>query len=75
MVMAIYAVLLLICSFTLRIFGFIVGRCARKIPILDNNLPRALYRGQMPSEDSQAAKESAKSAKDTTCRPPSSRKR
>jgi hypothetical protein len=49
MAIAIYAVILLTCSFTLCIFGFFVGRCARKVPILDNNLPRALYRGQTPS--------------------------
>ncbi len=57
MAMVIYAALLPICSFILCIFGFIVGRCARKIPILDNNLPRALYRGQIPPEGSQATKE------------------
>lgn len=52
MVIAIYVALLPICSFILGIFGFFVGRCSRKISILDNNLPRALYRGQMPPEDS-----------------------
>lgn len=46
MVVAICAILLPICSFILFIFGFFVGRCGRKIPILDNNLPRALYRGE-----------------------------
>jgi hypothetical protein len=44
----IYMALLLIYSSALCIFGFFVGRCARKIPILDENLPRALHRGEMP---------------------------
>jgi hypothetical protein len=44
MEIAIYAALLPVCSFTVGLFGFFVGRCARKIPILDDNLPRALHR-------------------------------
>lgn len=64
MVIAIYAALSLTCSFTLCIFGFFVGRCARKIPILDHNLPRVLYRGQLPS-DSPQQKESAPAS--TSC--------
>jgi hypothetical protein len=50
MVIAIYFILLLVCSFTLCIFGFFVGRCARKLPIIDNNLPWTLHRGQIPAE-------------------------
>jgi hypothetical protein len=46
MAITICAILLPTCSFILFIFGFFVGRCGRKIPILDNNLPRALYRGE-----------------------------
>jgi hypothetical protein len=46
MIMAIYAILLPSCSFIMCVFGFFAGRCARKIPILDNHLPRALHRGQ-----------------------------
>jgi hypothetical protein len=30
------------------LFGFFVGRCARKLPIIDNNLPWTMHRGQMP---------------------------
>jgi|GEM_PF-1224622 len=48
MVTAIYMVLLLACSFTLCVFGFFVGRCARKLPILDDNLPWAVHRSQIP---------------------------
>lgn len=51
MEIAIYAALLLICSFIVGLFGFFVGRCARKIPVLDDNLPRALHRGQLPPKD------------------------
>lgn len=51
MVTAIYMVFLLACSFTLCIFGFFVGRCARKLPILDDNLPWAVHRSQIPGEE------------------------
>jgi hypothetical protein len=49
MVIAIYTVLLLTCSFTLCVFGFFVGRCARKLPILDDKLPWTVHRGQIPT--------------------------
>jgi len=52
MAIAIYAVLLPVCSFIVGVFGFFVGRCSRKIPILDEDLPRALYRGQLPPKNS-----------------------
>lgn len=52
MAIAIYAALLPTCSFIIGVFGFFVGRCSRKIPILDENLPRALHRGQLPPGDS-----------------------
>lgn len=51
MAIAIYTILLLVCSFTLCIFGFFVGRCARKLPIIDNNLPWTLHRSQIPAEN------------------------
>jgi hypothetical protein len=59
MAVTIYAVLLLTCSVALCIFGFFVGRCARKIPILDEHLPRALHRGEVPPYDCQSGRESA----------------
>ena len=52
MAIAMYAALLPVCSFILGVVGFFVGRCSRKIPVLDDNLPRALYRGQLPPRDS-----------------------
>jgi hypothetical protein len=54
MVAGIYAILWLACSFTLCVFGFFAGRCARKLPILDNNLPWTLHRSQLPPEDCHA---------------------
>ena len=54
MLAVLYAALLPICSFTLAIFGFFVGRCARKIPILYDNLPRALHRGEVSRAVRQA---------------------
>lgn len=51
MVIAIYTILLLVCSFTLCIFGFFVGRCAKKLPIIDDNLPWTVHRSQIPAED------------------------
>jgi hypothetical protein len=47
------------CSLALCVFGFFVGRCARKIPILDDHLPRALYRGQTPRVGAPPASEQA----------------
>ncbi len=59
MAVTIYAVLLLTCSLTLCVFGFFVGRCARKIPILDEHLPRALHRGEVRPHDCQSCEGSA----------------
>jgi hypothetical protein len=51
MLTAIYALILLACSSILGLFGFFVGRCARKLPIIDDHLPWALHRGQIPHTD------------------------
>jgi hypothetical protein len=48
MVIAFYFILLPACSFITFLFGFFVGRCARKLPILDDNIPWTLRRGQLP---------------------------
>jgi hypothetical protein len=47
----------LACSFGLALFGFFVGRCARKLPIIDDRLPWALSRDQTmhANEDQQRA--------------------
>jgi hypothetical protein len=41
---AIYLLLFSTCSFITGLFGFFVGRCARKLPIIDNNLPWTMHR-------------------------------
>ena len=43
---AMYAALLLACTSVIGIFGFLVGRCARKLPVIDDNLPWAIHRSR-----------------------------
>jgi hypothetical protein len=70
MVIALYTILLLICPLALFVFGFFVGRCARKIPFLDDNLPWALHRGQIPREDCQTMEEVEQNPTRDTLRSP-----
>ena len=44
----IYVLLLVACSSIMGLYGFFVGRCARKLPIIDNNLPWTMSRSQVP---------------------------
>jgi hypothetical protein len=53
----IYTILMMAFSLTLCLFGFFVGRCARKLPILDENLPWTLHRAHISFEDCQATRE------------------
>ena len=55
MPVTIYVLLLPACSFIMGLFGFFVGRCARKLPIIDSYLPWTMHRSQIPRsvEDSQ----------------------
>jgi hypothetical protein len=46
MIALIYGFVLVASSFTLGLFGFFVGRCARKMPIIDDKLPWAIHRSQ-----------------------------
>jgi hypothetical protein len=48
---AMYALILIACSSVLCLFGFFVGRCARKLPLIDNHLPWTIHRGQIPHTD------------------------
>jgi hypothetical protein len=48
MLTAIYALILIACSSILGLFGFFVGRCGRKLPLIDDHLPWAIHRGQIP---------------------------
>lgn len=46
MLIVLGGILLLPYSFMLCAFGFIVGRCARRLPVIDNHLPWTMHRGQ-----------------------------
>ena len=46
MLSLIYGFALVASSSTVGPFGFFVGRCARRIPVLDDNLPWAIHRSQ-----------------------------
>ncbi len=59
MVIIIYTALCLPVSAASALFGFFVGRCSRKLPILDEHLPRTLYRGQLPLSGTPTASESS----------------
>jgi hypothetical protein len=53
MLTLIYGFVLVASSFTLGLFGFFVGRCARKMPIVDDRLPWAIHRGQAVAAQSK----------------------
>jgi hypothetical protein len=46
MIALIYGFALVASSLSVGLFGFFVGRCARKMPIIDEKLPWAIHRGQ-----------------------------
>jgi hypothetical protein len=56
MFIGIYFFLLPICSFVFCVFGFFVGRCARRLPIVDNGLPWAISRSQITHKRSRTAR-------------------
>jgi len=48
-VIILYCMLLLpICSVVMGLLGFWIGRCARRLPIIDDKLPWTLHRSQVP---------------------------
>ena len=53
MLTLIYGFALVASSFTVGLFGFFVGRCARRMPIIDDRLPWAIHRGQAPAAQSK----------------------
>jgi hypothetical protein len=56
MIALIYGFVLVSSSFTLGLFGFFVGRCARKLPVIDDKLPWAIHRGQvLPAQSKRRA--------------------
>jgi len=48
MIVVTYIILGLAYSFSLSLFSFWVGRCARKLPIIDDKLPWTMSREQAP---------------------------
>ena len=40
-------ILILVLPSIMCLFGFFVGRCSRKLPIIDDNLPWTMHRGHM----------------------------
>jgi hypothetical protein len=48
MIVIIYITLWLVGSFFLCLFSFWVGRCARKLPIIDEKMPWTMSRDQAP---------------------------
>jgi hypothetical protein len=55
MLTLIYGFVLVASSFTLGLFGFFVGRCARKMPIIDDHMPWAIHRGQAAAQSKRRA--------------------
>jgi hypothetical protein len=56
-VISIYCMLLLpICSGVIGLFGFWIGRCARKLPIIDDKLPWTAHRDQIVPTEANTAK-------------------
>jgi hypothetical protein len=55
MIALIYGFVLVASSFTLGLFGFFVGRCARKMPIVDDKLPWAIHRGAVAAQSKRRA--------------------
>jgi hypothetical protein len=46
MITLIYGFGLVAASFVTGSFGFFVGRCARRLPVIDDNLPWTMHRGR-----------------------------
>jgi hypothetical protein len=44
-----YGFVLVAASFVMGLFGFFVGRCARKLPVIDDKLPWAIHRSRWPA--------------------------
>jgi len=45
-----------VCSAVMGLLGFWIGRCARRLPIIDDKLPWTLHRNQIPAADTNTAK-------------------
>jgi hypothetical protein len=51
MIFIIYTISWLACSFFMCLLSFWIGRCSRKLPIIDQNLPWTMSRDQAPHCD------------------------
>jgi hypothetical protein len=47
MLTLIYGFALVAASAVTGLFGFFVGRCARRLPVIDDNLPWTMHRGRI----------------------------
>jgi hypothetical protein len=57
LVIILYCILLLpICSVVMGLLGFWIGRCARRLPIIDDKLPWTLRRNQISAASANTAK-------------------
>ena len=45
-----------VCSVVMGLLGFWIGRCARRLPIIDDNLPWTLHRDQASAPAANTAK-------------------
>lgn len=44
MFIVIYTVVWLACSFVLSLFSFLLGRCSRRLPVIDDGIPWVMHR-------------------------------
>jgi len=51
MFIVLYTILWLLASTSLFLFGFLTGRSARKLPIIDNAVPWTLHWGEILPDD------------------------
>jgi len=54
MITVFHFLLFAICSSALGVFSFWIGRCARRLPIIDSRLPWTMRRDQVPRVISEA---------------------
>jgi hypothetical protein len=66
MFLVIYTLTWLACSLSICLLSYFVGRCSRKLPVIDDGLPWVLHRSQVPD----AAKGSLRWQADGHAAPP-----
>lgn len=59
MFMLLYTALWLLSALALLVFGFLAGRFARKLPVIDDALPWTLHWGEIPPPSVHADESSA----------------